>query len=117
MPDNWYTLSEFTIALRRNFVVYMDAGEPYARVLAERLLSVDSKEDAVVAYRATIEEFYAEIYFEINEDYMRMKRHDDLLERWRKTTSIPKRRDALERLIVHFDIHNYSGPPVGLLHR
>ena len=108
--DGPYSIAQFTDALCRNFDIYLDSAYFYRTNLNKRVLATNSKEDAVAAYKATVQEFHSNVYFEIQEDYMRVKRHEDLIERWEKAGSNQRRREALERLIVNFDMNNYAGP-------
>lgn len=110
MTKTEFTAGELITALQHNFEVYSEEGIPYARTLYERLLKTRTKDEAVARYLETVREFYDKIYFEINEDYARMNRHQDLLLRWQAAANFPERRKALERLISNFDLNNYSPP-------
>lgn len=106
-----YSLDDFNSALIRNLVVYLEEGEPYDLRLRRDLFCTDSKEDAMNIYQSTLGKFKDKVYCEISEDYWRMNRYNDLLKRWEEATGNPRKRNALERLIITFDVNNYSDAP------
>lgn len=109
MPTQ-YLLSEFIGALVKNLIVYLEAGEDHEDFIRERLSLACDREAAMFAYRSIVDDFKRSVYCEINEDYNRLARHEDLLNRWEAARDAPRKREALERLIVTFDPNNYAPP-------
>lgn len=107
----YYSLDDLNSALIRNFEIYLDEGKPYELRLCGELFRTDSKEHAMKVYQSTLAEFKDKVYCAINEDYWRMNRHNDLLKRWEEAENDHRTRNALERLIINFDLDNYSDAP------
>lgn len=105
-----YLFPEFTSALLRNLVVYLEPGEEHEDHIQEMLSLTCDRETAMSVYRSIVDGFKSSVYCEINEDYNRMARHEDLLNRWEAARDAPRRREALERLIITFDANNYAPP-------
>lgn len=109
MPEV-YLHSELTQALIRNLDVYLEQGEIYREGIRAHLANTQTKEEAIVLYHSLVKDFKDAVYCEIVEDYSRMTRYEDILQRWEKSASKPRRREALERLIITFDLNNYTAP-------
>lgn len=109
MPVN-YLLSDFKSALLRNLTVYLEQGEDHEDQIREMLSLACSREAAMTMYRSIVDGFKSWVYCEIKEDYYRMERYEDLLKRWEAAGVSSRQREALERLIVTFDVDNYAPP-------
>ena len=107
----YYSLDDFNSALVRNFEIYLDEGKPYDMQLRRELFCTDSKEHAMKVYQNTLDKFKDKVYCAITEDFWRINRHNDLLKRWEEAENDPRVRNALERLIINFDLDNYSDAP------
>lgn len=105
-----YLLSEFIGALVKNLAVYLEAGEEHESFIREQLSLTRDKGTAMSIYRSIVNDFKGSVYCEINEDYNRLERHEDLLKRWEAARDAPRKREALERLIITFDLNNYAPP-------
>lgn len=105
-----YLLSEFIGALVKNLVVYLEPGEEHEGFIREQLSLTCDRESAMFTYRSIVDDFKSSVYCEINEDYNRLTRHEDLLDRWDAARDAPRKREALERLIITFDPNNYAPP-------
>lgn len=105
-----YLLAEFIAALVKNLVVYLEPGEDHEGFIREQLSLTRDRESAMFTYRAIVDDFKGSVYCEINEDYNRLARHEDLLDRWDAARDAPRKREALERLIITFDLNNYAPP-------
>lgn len=111
-----YLFSEFTSALIRNLDVYLEQGVSYREHIRAQLSLTKDRETAMNVYRSIVGIFKDSVYCEIHEDYNRLNRWEDILRRWEESKDNPSRRDALERLLITFDLNNYSPPiPKGFL--
>lgn len=105
-----YLFSEFTSALLKNLTVYLEPGENHMDQTRAQLSLTFDRETAVSVYRSIVDGFKDSVYCEINEEYDRMKRYEDLLNRWEASQTSSHHRESLERLIVRFDLDNYAPP-------
>ena len=105
-----YLFSEFTSALLKNLSVYLEPGEDHMDQIRAQLSLVSDWETAVSLYRSIVKGFKDSVYCEINEEYDRIKRYEDLLNRWEAAQTSSRHRESLERLIVRFDLDNYAPP-------